>query len=95
MTSKNNQITKQLDFTIDAHIAEEAESIMQSAGISPESLIKQLYSQISETGTIPFDPKSTVNNNAISKLTKASYERGQRVKTQKEIDAFFDDDGGY
>ncbi|ANZ63594.1 hypothetical protein AYR62_05465 [Secundilactobacillus paracollinoides] len=93
--SKNNQITKQFNFTIDAQVAEKAESIMRSADISPESLIKQLYSQISETGTIPFNPKSTVNNNVISKLTKASYERGQRVKTQKEIDAFFDDDGGY
>lgn len=89
------QVKKRVQITLDKGIAESADYIIKAAGLTPAAVISLLYTEISRTGEIPVKPEVTPQDRATAKLIAASYQPGQKVESDEEIDAFMDDDGGY
>ncbi len=90
---------------IDTTLKDSAEGILAKQGITPDSLIQMLYSQIVLRNGIPFDPCFTTKKpTAIGGMTRAELEAelwkgiesisNGRVYSVEEVDKMFEQDFG-
>ena len=90
---------------IDTTLKDRAEGILAEQGITPDSVIQMLYSQIVLCNGIPFDPCFTkARPTAIGGMTRAEVEAelwkgivsltDGRVYSAEEVDRMFEQDFG-
>lgn len=94
--TKNATIKKRIQFTVDKGTAASAEYIINRSGLTPANVISMVYAEIANTGKIPVDLQATNDELAKAKLIKASYDLPtQKLNSDKAIEDFMNDDGGY
>lgn len=90
------KIKKRIQFTLDEGTAKSADYIIKKAGLTPDTVISMVYSEIANTGKIPVNLQATQDDLARANIIRASYDLPNvKVDNEKAIDDFFDDDGGY
>lgn len=90
MKEKKN---KRVQANVDLNLANEAETIMNEVGLNPTVVINALYKKIVATGGIPFNFQLTPDQMADIRLQKALEKVPVHdVKTEKDLEEFFDED---
>lgn len=92
-TSMKNKSTKRVQANVDKQTVGEAEAIMKEMGLTPTTVINALYKKIAATGEIPFSFKLTSEQMATIRLQEELDKVPEhKVRTQKELKEFFDED---
>lgn len=89
-------IKRRVQFSIDEGVAEAVDSLLAKAGLTTSTLLPLVYAQILNTGQIPITHELSAEDIAEAKIIADSYDIPTfEVKTDADVQAFFDDDGGY
>ena len=90
-------IKRRVQFSVDEGVAEAVESLLAKAGLTTSTLLPLVYAQILNTGQIPITHELSDEDLADeAKIIADSYEVPTfEVNTDADVQAFFDDDGGY
>jgi DNA-damage-inducible protein J len=90
------KINQQVQFSVDEGVAEAVKALLDKAGMTPSDLLPLVYEQILNTGQLPADTELTDEDVAEAKIIAASHNVPVfEVNTDDDVEAFFNDDGGY
>lgn len=93
----SEQIKKRIQFSVDKGTAMAAEHIIEVLGLTPASVMSMVYAEIANSGKLPVSIEVSEEEKRWSKMVERIFETTpvKEIKTDEDIEAFFDDDGGY
>ena len=96
MAAITHTTKRRVQFSVDEGVAEAVESLLAKAGLTTSTLLPLIYAQILNTGKIPIMHELSDKDLAEAKIIADSYEVPTfEVNSDADVQAFFDDDGGY